>query len=269
MRLVTFFIAGILLFNLNSCASQSDPVRKEKGKGLENSNTAPRTKGLDKKPTKTEIMDDVKLEEESVEEEMGMSIISYENIQLPAKDEKIKADEVPVEGQKVKLMIQNNHSTAMWYLMPASGEKEMPEDGQFALNTMDLPPFLAKKYKQNNQHLVELIFNGAEAQSFRAFYVEAGQSLLFRNYDLGTYNEGDYVPFWSAKYLQVNAGTRLESWLPFEVSSSPNVVINSKTEQGAVLWDNLTEKAVFPEEAIEFIQASKIKRYQIPVGVIR
>ena len=116
---------------------------------------------------------------------------------------------------------------------------------------------------------MELIYYGKDGQSFRAFYVESGASLLFRNYDLGRYKQGDYVPFWSAKSLDVNNEDELEGWLPFSVLSSPNIVLHNKTESGSAKWTNIGETVDFPSKTIEFIQAEGIKRYQIPVGVVR
>lgn len=193
----------------------------------------------------------------------GTSIISYHNI-----IEK-EVSKMPVQGQKVKLMIKNNHQYAMWYLMPVSGEKRMPSDGQFYANPEASPPFLVKQYGSENSKLIELIYHGKEAQSFRAFYIEAGSSLLFRNYDLGTYQEGEYVPFWAIKGLVVDDKINLEDWLPFSVVSSPNVVIHNTTESGAAKWIDMGAEAVFPKQKIHFIQASGIKKHQIPVGVIR
>ncbi|WMX13004.1 MULTISPECIES: hypothetical protein [unclassified Aureispira] len=193
----------------------------------------------------------------------GTSIISYHNI-----IEK-EVSKMPVQGQKVKLMIKNNHQYAMWYLMPVSGEKTMPSDGQFYANPEASPPFLVKQYGSANSKLIELIYHGKEAQSFRAFYIEAGSSLLFRNYDLGTYQEGEYVPFWAIKGLVVDDKINLEDWLPFSVVSSPNVVIHNTTESGAAKWIDMGAEAVFPKQKIHFVQASGIKKHQIPVGVIR
>ncbi|MFT5645386.1 MAG: hypothetical protein ACI976_000056 [Aureispira sp.] len=193
----------------------------------------------------------------------ALSIISYSNV-----IEAASAD-LPVQGQKVKLMIKNNHQQAMWYLMPVSGESTMPENGQFYANPEAIPPFLAKQYGTLDGKLIELIYHGKGGQSFRAFYIEAGSSLLFRNYDLGSYQEGEYVPFWAIKGLEVNNETSLEEWLPFSVASSPDVVIHNTTGNGTAKWVNASKDAVFPKSKIKFVQANGIKKYQIPVGVIR
>lgn len=198
--------------------------------------------------------------------ETGTSIISYENI-LDAVKKESKADDVPVEGQKVKLMIQNNHPTAMWYLMPISGEKSMPNDGKFLVNPDAEIPFVAKRYEQGTGQLVELIYHGQDGQSFRAFYVEAGSTMLFRNYDLGSYAQGDVVPFWSAKELHINSEILVENWLPFSVKCSPNVVLHNNTESGQAKWVNLCAEAKFPTSKVQFVLANHIKRYQIPVGL--
>lgn len=197
--------------------------------------------------------------EDALEE---LSVISYSNV-IEA------ADDMPVQGQKVKLMIKNNHKQAMWYLMPVSGEKTMPSNGQFYVNPEAVPPFLAKQYGTSDSKLIELIYHGKAQQSFRAFYLEAGGSLLFRNYDLGSYQEGEYVPFWAIKGLEVDNKTSLEEWLPFSVASSPDVVIHNTTESGAAKWVDLGANAVFSEQKIKFVQANGIKKHQIPVGVIR
>lgn len=193
----------------------------------------------------------------------ALSVITYSNVIEAA------SAELPVQGQKVKLMIKNNHQQAMWYLMPVSGEKTMPENGQFNLNSEAIPPFLAKQYGTPDRKLIELIYHGDAAQSFRAFYIEAGSSLLFRNYDLGNYQEGEYVPFWAIKGLEVNNETSLETWLPFSVVSSPDVVIHNTTESAAAKWVDASKGAVFSKPNIKFVQANGIKKYQIPVGVIR
>lgn len=193
----------------------------------------------------------------------ALSIISYTNII------ETTSAEMPVQGQKVKLMIKNNHKQAMWYLMPVSGEKTMPSNGQFYVNPEATPPFLAKQYGTSERKLIELIYHGKAQESFRAFYIEAGGSLLFRNYDLGTYQEGEYVPFWAIKGLEVDNKTSLEEWLPFSVVSSPDVVIHNTTESGAAKWFDAAKNANFSNQKIEFVQANGIKKYQIPVGVIR
>jgi hypothetical protein len=174
-----------------------------------------------------------------------------------------------VQGQKVKLMIKNNHQQAMWYLMPVSGEKTMPENGQFYANPEAIPPFLVKQYGTLDSKLIDLIFHGKGGQSFRGFYIEAGSSLLFRNYDLGSYQEGEYVPFWAIKGLEVNNETSLEEWLPFSVASSPDVVIHNTTGNGTAKWIDASKNAVFSKSNVKFVQANGIKKYQIPVGVIR
>jgi hypothetical protein len=230
-------------------------------------------KDVQEEPLNDKLNDDfnsngVSPDAEVVEEdaETGTSIISYENILDAVKKENIAAD-VPVEGQKVKLMIQNNHPTAMWYLMPISGEKSMPNDGKFLVNPDAEIPFIAKKYEQGTGQLVELIYHGQDGQSFRAFYVEAGSSMLFRNYDLGSYAQGDVVPFWSAKELHINSEILLENWLPFSVKSSPDVVLHNNTESGQAKWVNMCKEAKFPTSKIQFVLANHIKRYQIPVGL--
>ena len=193
----------------------------------------------------------------------ALSIISYSNILAAA------SAELPVQGQKVKLMIKNNHQQAMWYLMPVSGEKTMPTNGQFYVNLEAIPPFLAKQYGTSDRKLIELIYHGKVGQSFRAFYIEAGSSLLFRNYDLGSYQEGEYVPFWAIKGLEVNNETSLEEWLPFSVASSPDIVIHNTTESGTAKWVDVSKNAVFSNQKIKFVQANGVKKYQIPVGIIR
>ncbi|BDS10214.1 hypothetical protein [Aureispira anguillae] len=277
MKLIFRLFCLLLVFQLCACASQSDPAatdapfKKKKQDLSSKQENATKSKGLigeknnsmDDKGGVDELKGRSLPEEVMEEEEMGLSIISYQNI-----EEKI-TEERPVQGQKVKLSIQNNHKQAMWYLMPVSGEKEMPKDGRFRVNPEANPPFLAKGYGQMNQTLIELIYHGQLNQSFRAFCIEAGSSLLFRNYDLGTYSEGEYVPFWAVKELVTNNQIKLENWLPFSVTSSPNVVMHNKTESGTAKWVNLSEGAAFPSQPIEFIQAQGIKKYQIPVGVIR
>lgn len=287
----------IITLQLGACATQSEPFSQEKST----------TKGLNNNKTPTEDVEETLEEDEprSVEDEKNegnkkakgkelgsenvitktkadalggsnsgtvvqtedkieaLSVISYSNVIETA------SAELPVQGQKVKLMIKNNHQQAMWYLMPISGEKTMPSNGQFHVNTEALPPFLAKQYGTSASKLIELIYHGTAGQGFRAFYIEAGSSFLFRNYDLGTYQEGEYVPFWAIKGLDVNKETSLEEWLPFSVLSSPNVVIQNTTESGTTKWIDAGKGAVFSDPKIKFIQANGIKKYQIPVGVIR
>jgi hypothetical protein len=298
MRLVIFLTLSIIVLQLNSCASQDAPaikkdkkvqVTKNKSKGKTLSPSSPTEEDA------REISDkELNLKEEK-EQLMGESVITYFNIIEVNKDQRVSDDptntaggvtkeeeklskqspeeyseeDLPIQGQKVKLMIQNNHNIAMWYLMPASGEKEMPEDGKFRVNVDADPPFLGKKFEQAGGQLVELIYHGQEGQSFRAFYVEAGSSLLFRNYNLGTYREGDYVPFWSAKELDVNDNISLKKWLPFSVMSTDNIVMYNKTESGSAKWIDMAKNAKFSQEKINYIQAGGITRYQIPVGLIR
>lgn len=203
--------------------------------------------------------------------EERLSIISYDNIQQSGSKGSVDKNtaNVPVKGHKVKLMIQNNHPVGMWYLMPASGEKTMPTDGQFKANLMAKPPFLVKKYGASDQHLIEVIYHGEIGHSFRAFYVEAGKSILFRNYDLGNYKTGDQVSFWSSEYLHINNKKSLKTWLPFSVISSPDVVLHYTTESGPIAWENLCENANLPSDVVEFIQAKGIRRYNIKVGTVR
>lgn len=277
MRLILLLFLGLCVVQLNSCASQNDSTHNEVLPRIENTKKANKSGEIKQKfkEINAPTVDDEKgLSEE--EAEMGMSVITYENVIEKLKDAKeeespasSRASDLPVQGQKVKLGIQNNHSFAMWYLMPAAGEKAMPDDGKFAVNPEADPPFVAKKFGQNGAHLVELIYHGKDGQSFRAFYVEAGSSLLFRNYDLGTYREGDYVPFWSARELDVNNTATLEEWLPFSVKSSPNIVMHNTTESGPAKWVDLGDEVDFPKDKVQFIQAGSIKRYQIPVGVVR
>lgn len=272
MRHISYWICIVLFLQCYSCISQSDSVKtdspsKLKKKGAVKPKTTPKKVDVlkDKKEMGGQNREDnlSEIVEKAEEEEMGLSIISYTNI-----EEKTTAN-LPVQGQKVKLMIQNNHSYAMWYLMPASGERTMPENGHFIANPMAKPPFFAKQYGKTTQKLVELIFYGQENQSFRAFYVEAGSSLLFRNYDLGTYKKGEYVPFWAIKKMVVDNNTPLEKWLPFEALSSPNVVVQNLVESGPIEWTNLVHEKDFLSKTIHFIQADGIKKYQIPVGVVR
>jgi hypothetical protein len=287
----------IIILQLYACASQSDPLfsqEKSSTKGLKDKETPTDDVKEDLEEVldenKPRSVDDVvvgagekeknkKTSTKGKENALGnsngggavhtedkieaLSVISYSNVIEAA------SAELPVQGQKVKLMIKNNHDQAMWYLMPISGEKTMPNNGQFHLNTEAIPPFLAKKYGTSASKLIELIYHGKSGQGFRAFYIEAGSSFLFRNYDLGTYQEGEYVPFWAIKGLEVNNETSLEEWLPFSVLSSPDVVIQNTTESGTTKWIDAGKDAVFSNPKIKFIQANGIKKYQIPVGVIR
>jgi hypothetical protein len=278
----------IIIVQLWACASQSDSMTQE--------NNVPKSKTFSKgvpgdvnKETNPRSIDDLATEDEkkgiknkkdkSKDKALGsskssssipsedeievLSVISYSNIIEAA------VADMPVQGQKVKLMIKNNHKQAMWYLMPVSGEKTMPTNGQFDVNPEANPPFLAKQYGTPESKLIELIYHGKGTQSFRAFYIEAGSSLLFRNYDLGSYKEGEYVPFWAIKNLEVNNETSLEKWLPFSVTSSPDVVIHNTTESGTAKWIDAGENAVFSSSKVKFVQANGIKKHQIPVGVIR
>jgi len=296
----------IMIVQLGACATQSDPfsqeknsTKVEKGRTLPSINEEKVVEVLEE--DEPQPSDDAAIEDKSKEDDnpnestknsgkgkvitptknnalsgsnsntsipvedkiTALSIITYSNIVEAA------SAELPVQGQKVKLMIKNNHQQAMWYLMPVSGEKTMPKNGQFTLNLEAIPPFLAKQYGTPDRKLIELIYHGAEAQSFRAFYIEAGSSLLFRNYDLGSYQEGEYVPFWAIKDLVVNDEISLEAWLPFSVTSSPDVVIHNTTESGTAKWVDISKEAVFSTQKIKFVQANGIKKYQIPVGVIR
>lgn len=279
----------IIMVQLWACASQSDPMGQESK--VPKSRTFPKGKSKDaKEDTNPRSVDDFVMEEDEKEINTAkngskkgkasggsdkitstqtedkieaLSVISYSNIMEAA------VGEMPVEGQKVKLMIKNNHKQAMWYLMPVSGGKTMPSNGQFYVNSAAIPPFLAKQYGTPDSKLIELIYHGKAAQSFRAFYIQAGASLLFRNYDLGTYQEGEYVPFWAIKGLEVNNEISLEEWLPFSVASSPDVVIHNTTESGTAKWVDASKDAVFSNPKIKFVQANGIKKHQIPVGVIR
>lgn len=291
----------VIIIQLGACASQSDSLKLEKNTSKEQKNKTLSAEDIevdelmeeDVQPSdeEEEVKDkkkDLKETEPSNSPEKGntstkikenalggsskagstpiedkleaLSIISYSNI--------LEGD-LPVQGQKVKLMIKNNHKHAMWYLMPVSGEKTMPSNGQFYVNPEAESPFLAKQYGTSDSKLIELIYHGKAAQSFRAFYIEAGGSLLFRNYDLGTYQEGEYVPFWAIKSLEVDNKTSLEEWLPFSVASSPDVVIHNTTESGAAKWLDVGKDAVFSKQKMKFVQANGIKKHQISVGVIR
>jgi len=242
------------------------------GKTTDRNETTDKTDERVNEQEEVEVIVEETLEEEEKEyqEDEQLSIISYDNIETKGKGApNISSANVPIKGHKVKLMIQNNHPINMWYLMPASGEKTMPIDGQFKANLMAKPPFLAKKYGGNNQYLVEVIYHGEIGHSFRAFYVEAGKSILFRNYDLGNYKTGDQVSFWSSEHLHINNKKALRTWLPFSVVSSPNVVLHYTTESGPIAWENLCEQAKLPSDVVEFIQAKGIRRYSIKVGTVR
>lgn len=298
MKSLIPYLGLLLLLQLCSCASQTDSVtleknaKKQKGRALLGQDSISykdlqeNLEELDKKEeedvvdipstitttkdepkpssgagkTKNDALGGIAIEDKMEE---GLSVISYSNII------ENRSAEMPVQGQKVKLLIKNNHQQAMWYLMPVSGEKTMPNNGQFHINADALPPFLAKQYGTADSRLIELIYYGKSQQSFRAFYIEPGSSLLFRNYDLGSYKEGEYVPFWAIKGLTVNNKMSLEEWLPFSVVSTPDVVIHNTTESGAAKWVNISENAIFAEPSIQFIQAKGVKKHQIPVGVIR
>jgi len=208
-----------------------------------------------------------KINEQSLSQITIKSITSKGEIKSKKKENQ-KGGQVPIEGQKVKLLIKNNHSIDMWYIMPASGESTLHAKGIFhPMEQIDQEqPLLAKKYSQSNKNLVELIFLGKHTQSFRAFRVKANSSLLFRNYDMGDYPAGTLVPFWSAQNLLVNNKEKLVGWLPFEVCSTPNVVMHRTTEGGPIAWQNLCEKQKFPNQKIEYIKATGVNKYQIPVG---
>ncbi len=181
----------------------------------------------------------------------------------------VDANKVPVEGQKVKLLIRNNHPVDMWYLMPAAGKTSLNADGVFQSDDMFDKPFLGKEYKQGAGRLVELLFFGRELGSFRAFRVKANSSLLFRNYDLGNYKQGASVAFWSAERLLLNEKHKLQEWLPFDVTSTPDVTLHNTTESGVLEWNNLSENAAFKSETVKYIKAEGVKKYQIPVGIAK
>lgn len=242
-----------------------DPVQEDRKNDINKKNkTKDGGKGNSISKTKANALGGSNSGTVQIEDKMeALSVISYSNIIESA------SAELPVQGQKVKLMIKNNHQQAMWYLMPISGEKTMPQNGQFHVNSEAIPPFLAKQYGTSDSKLIELIYHGVTGEGFRAFYIEAGSSFLFRNYDLGTYQEGEYVPFWAIKGLEVNNEASLEEWLPFSVISSPDVVIQNTTESGTNKWLDISENAIFSKPKIKFVQANGIKKHQIPVGVIR
>lgn len=285
MRLILLAITVIVLWSIASCTNQELLVQANRIKNKHKKQDIELQDELEPTDLKSSPNLEILTEEEIKvgSFDVQMSIISYDNIiEFPEdvlveskgnnkKDKESDSNESleSAQGQKVKLMIQNNHPVAMWYLMPVSGEKNMPKDGKFAVNPNAEPPFLGKKFMEKEQHLVELIFYGSEQQSFRAFYVEAGTSMMFRNYDLGHYKEGDYVPFWSAKDLVVDNKIQLKNWLPFSPLSSPNVVLQNTLKDGQVQWVNLSKEVDFPKEKMHFVQAEEVQEYHIPVGTIR
>ncbi len=269
MKFLFFLTILFFVFNLNSCVSQVEPVKKAESnseapvedifKSKSNSDDSGKESG-------EEIIEDSNAElfEEKTK---VMSVISYSVIQETKDKEQINK-EVPARGQKVKLLIQNNHNVDMWYLMPASGEKHLPENGKFESDPLIDLPFAANKITQNEKYLVEIIFSGVHGQSFRAFFVKANSSLLFRNYDLGFYKQGEFVPFWSVQSLFVNNNISLQKWLPFSVESSPGVVIQNSADVPLVS-ESLTDKLEFNNEKMIFIQAKVVQQFKIPVGNIR
>ncbi|MCH2023142.1 MAG: hypothetical protein MK207_11755 [Saprospiraceae bacterium] len=274
MKLFFFIFWFLFFFQINYSVAQIDPKKQEnKGTGTEEKKRSSK----DKK--KSTDIDEMSSEEDTngvgdIDSDNNINIkassISYSNVfEIINDGESLDDGNTPVNRQKVKLMIHNNHSVPMWYLMPASGEKNMPDDGKFMADQSFDTHFLAKKYSLNNKHLIELTYIGSKGHCFKAFYIDSGASLLFRNYDLGTYRTGENVPFWSAEKLYLNDKYLLSEWLPYTVMSTPNVVIKNVNSNIKVSSKNLEYDKDLSNVKVLYIQAKDIIKYQIPVGSTR
>lgn len=244
-----FFVG---LFFLNSCAGQ-----------INNNNSNVETPEKAEENKKRKKLSTQKMVEESEKEALkikGNSKISF--YQSDQTTIELDAAKVPVKGFRVKLFIKNNHNVDMWYLMPGSGSNSMPSTGLFETSEQ-MQSLMAFVYSDASKELIEVEFKGVEGHSFRAFFVPAGGSILFRNYDVGVYKRGETVPFWAVRGLNMNHTIPIQEWVQQNLKSSNGVQVQQLETQPQLL--ELSVQAPHEKTKLQCIQASIHRKHKIPV----
>ena len=249
-HLYLIFFGGLIF--LNSCAGQIN----NNNSNVETPEKIEENKKKEKLSSKKTLK---KLEEEGLKIK-GNSKISFFQSNQTTID--LDAEKAPVKGFRVKLFIKNNHNVDMWYLMPGSGGKNMPSTGLFetAKQMQDLMAFV---YTDASKELIEVEFKGKEGHSFRAFFVPAGGSILFRNYDVGVYKRGETVPFWAVRALHMNHTIPIQQWVLQNLKSSNGVQIQQPDTQPQLL--ELSVQSAYEKTTLQCIQASIHRKHKIPV----
>lgn len=162
----------------------------------------------------------------------------------------------------VDLVASNPTDQPAWLVLGYFSNERLPETGTFRSGLESKRAFEASEYKE--QKGSGIIINHYGTDHFKAIYLPAKGKVQFKKFVL---EDGDPVrehDFMIVSRLLVNGTTPLEDWMPYEVKSSRDAVIEGRLfsgDQKILSWqhENVTkDPKPYPKEPVSIVVAEKI-----------
>lgn len=172
----------------------------------------------------------------------------------------------PLKLISVRLTLVNQQDKPVWFVLPYSGDKPLPEKGIFSSKNWDRKPFGGKGFEGEGGSAVEVSMYGGDG--FKAFRLPANGRLELDGYTIDAWKDIDGVWVMEARELKVNGKTPLEKWLPYATTSSEKVKVGSKQLNWD--WKNLDWDAKksasrddYPKEQVEEVKAEEFRSWTV------
>jgi len=167
----------------------------------------------------------------------------------------------------VDLVATNPTDQPAWLVIGYFSNERLPDSGKFRSDKESKDAFEGSEY--NEQKGAGIIVNHYGTDHFKAIYLPAKGKIQFKNFVL---EDGEPIrehDFMIVSKLLVNGTTPLEEWMPYDVKSSRETVIEGRLYSGAqkiLSYQHehaTTDPKPFPKEPVTTIVADKILFHKV------
>jgi len=160
-------------------------------------------------------------------------------------------------GATVDLIATNPTEQAAWLVIGYFSNERLPKTGNFLSGRKNKEAFEASEYKEEKGS--GIIVNHYGKDHFKAIFLPAKGSIRFKKFVL---EDGKFIrehEFMIVSRLLVNGKTPLEDWMPYDVKSSRETVIEGRLysgDQEILSWhhENTTkDPKPYPKEPVRSI----------------
>jgi hypothetical protein len=171
----------------------------------------------------------------------------------------------PMKIHCVRLTLLNQHDRPIWFVLPYSGDKPLPENGTFPNENWKEQPFGGQQFEGKGGSAIEVCMYGGGG--FTTFRLPAKGRLELDGYEIDGSKDISEIVVLEAEELKVNGKTPLERWLPYDTMCGEMVEVN---ERAQINWRNLDWNAEklgsrqdYPKETVEIVQANGTHRWVV------
>jgi hypothetical protein len=172
------------------------------------------------------------------------------------------------------LRLHNSKPTPLWFLLPYDLDRPLAEDGVFRVEDWLDKPFVQDTLYGRGKDRFGEACRVTLIGRFRCYRLAPGATLAVSDepFHASRGTRPRTVQVWEAAALLVDGATPFEKWVPFNISSDPDLSVPSQFALGEELAAYKRAKDLhayhhpvkWPEQKVTFMKASQIEKRQVP-----